>query len=78
MSNLFRAGKSTVCQIVLEVCSYIVEVLFKTLVYLPITGQEIEMEIAAFFKRGGFAQVVGAVDGCHIVILAPMKTLKIL
>lgn len=53
VSNLFRAGKSTVCQIVLEVCSYIVEVLFKTLVYLPITGQEIEMEIAAFFKAWG-------------------------
>ena len=31
VSNLFGVGKSTVCQIVLEVCTCIVEVLFKRL-----------------------------------------------
>ena len=36
VSNLFRVGKSTVCQIVLEVCTCIVEVLFKSLVHLPV------------------------------------------
>lgn len=71
VSNLFGVGKSTVCQIVLEVCSSIVEVLFKRLVHLPVTRQDIETEIAAFFKRAGFPQVVGAVDGCHVAILAP-------
>ena len=72
-SNLFGKGKSTVCQIVLEVCSCIVKVLFKRLFYLPITQQEIEMEIAAFFRRARFPQVVGAVNGCHISILVPNK-----
>ena len=70
-SNLFGVGKSTVCQIVLEVCSFIVEVLFKRLVHLPVTRQDIETEVAAFFKHAGFPQVVGAVDGCHVAILAP-------
>ena len=37
VSNLFGVDKSTVCQIVLEVCSSIVEVLFKRLVHLPVT-----------------------------------------
>ena len=71
VSNLFGVGKSTVCQIVIEVCTCIVEVLFKRLVHLPVTQQEIEMEIAAFFRRAGFPQIVGAVDGCHVSILAP-------
>ena len=71
VSNLFGVGKSTVCQIVLEVCSFIVEVLFKRLVHLPVTRQDIETEVAAFFKRAGFPQVVGAVDGYHFAILAP-------
>jgi len=71
VSNLFGVGKSTVCQIVLEVCSCIVEVLFKRLVHLATARQDIEMEIVAFFKRAGFPQVVGAVDGCHVAILAP-------
>ena len=36
------------------------------------------MEIAAFFKHAGFSQVVDAVDGCHVAILAPNNTLKIM
>ena len=71
VSNLFGVGKSTVCQIVLEICSSIVEVLFKRLVHLPVTRQDVETEVEAFFKRAGFPQVVGAVDGCHVAILAP-------
>ena len=67
-------GKSTVCQIVLEVCTCIVEVLFKRLVHLPVTRQDIETEVAAFFECTGFPQVVGAIDGCHIAILAPNET----
>ena len=60
VSNLFGVGKSTVCEIVLEVCSSIVEVLFKRLVHLPVTRQDIETEVAAFFKRAAFPQVVSA------------------
>ena len=71
VSNLFGMGKSTVCQIVLEVCSSIVEVLFKVLVHLPVLRQDIATEVAAFFIRAGFPQVVGALDVCHIAILAP-------
>ena len=75
VSNLFGVGKSTACQIVLKVCSPIVEVLFKRLVHLPVARQDIETEVAAFFKRAGFPQVVGALDGCHIAILAPNENL---
>ena len=57
VSNLFGLGKSTVCQIVLEVCTCIVEVLFKRLVHLPVTRQDIETEVAAFFMLAGFPQV---------------------
>ena len=71
VSNLFGVGKLTVCQIVLEVCSFIVEVLFKRLVHLPVTREDIETEVAASLKRAGFPQAVGAVDGCHVTILAP-------
>ena len=39
VSNLFGVGKSTVCQIImLEVCTCIVEVLFKRLIHLPVRG----------------------------------------
>ncbi|XP_022805404.1 protein ALP1-like [Stylophora pistillata] len=71
VSNLFGVGKSTVCPIVLEVCSAIVEFLFKRLIHLSVTRQDIETEVVAFFKRAGFPQVVGALDGCHVAILAP-------
>ena len=66
-----RVAKSTVCQIVLEVCTCIVEVLFKRLVHLPVTQQDIETKVAAFFECTRFPQVVSAIDGCHIAILAP-------
>ena len=71
VSNPFGVGKSTVCQIVLEVCAWIVEVFFKRLVHLPVTRQDIETEVAAFFMSAGFPQVVGAVDECPVAILAP-------
>ena len=71
MSNLFGVGKSTVCKIVLEVCTCIVEVLFKRLAHLPVTRQDIETEVAAFSMRAGVPQVVGEFDGCQVAILAP-------
>jgi len=45
VSNLFGVGKGTVCQIVLEVCTCIVEVLFKRLVHLPVTRQDMKRKL---------------------------------
>ena len=46
------------------------EVMFKSYVQLP-TVHEVEDEIAGFYNLAGFPQVVGAVDGCHVPIMAP-------
>ena len=58
VSNLFGVGKSTVCQIVLEVCTCILEVFFERLVHLPVTRQDIETEVAAFFRCSGKGSVL--------------------
>ena len=55
----------------LEVCTSILEDFFARLVHLPVTRQDIETEVAAFFMRVGFPQAVGAVDECSVAILAP-------
>ena len=71
VANLFGVGKSTVCTIVKEVCLCIINVLLPRFIRLPNGRQEIDEEIEGFWRRAGFPQVIGAVDGCHIAIIAP-------
>ena len=73
IANLFGVGKSTVCQIVKEVCQAIVEILMPTYIRLP-RACEVQGHIAGFRRRAGFPQVVAALDACHIPIIAPEES----
>ena len=70
--NLFGIGKSTECTSSIQVCKSIMEVMLKGYVWLPAV-HEVEDEIAGFYNLAGFPQVVGAVDGCHVPIMAPQR-----
>lgn len=73
IANLFGIGKSTVCEIVVEVCGAIVEVLLPRYIRFPQNAQEIRQRMDEFSDRAGFPQTVGCVDGCHIPIKAPQS-----
>ena len=70
--NLFGIGKSTECTNSIQVCKSIMEVMLKGYVRLPAV-HEVEDEIAGFYNLARFPQVVGAVDGCHVPIMAPQE-----
>ena len=64
----FDVGKSTVCQVVNEVCQVIVDVL------LPgITGDDLKTVLEGFKTTWRFPQCAGAIDGTHIPIVAPKE-----
>ncbi|CAH3034906.1 unnamed protein product [Porites lobata] len=73
IANLFAIGKSTVCEIVVQVCNAIVQFLLPRYVRLPQSAQEIRERIDESRDRAGFPQVVACVDGCHIPIKAPQN-----
>ena len=66
IANLFAIGKSTVCEIVVQVCNAIVQFLLPRYIRLPQSAQEIRERIDESRDRAGFPQVVACVDGCHI------------
>ena len=66
-SNLFGIGQLTVCIILHAVSEAIVEKL------LPKLEAEVQTFIREFEEISGFPQAVGAIDGCHIRIKAPLK-----
>ena len=72
ISNLFGIGRSTVCNILHVVSKTIVKRLLPKIIRLP---NEIEVQtiMREFEEISGFPQAVGAVDGCHIRIKAPLK-----
>ncbi|XP_033125006.1 protein ALP1-like [Anneissia japonica] len=69
-ANQFGSAKSTACTIYHEVCEAIEAVLMPKFITFP-TGQELKKNIEKFKMKGGFPQVVGAIDGTHIAIIAP-------
>ena len=73
IANLFAIGKSTVCEIVVQVCNAIVQFLLPRYIRLPQSAQEIRERIDESRDRAGFPQVVACVDGCHIPIKAPQN-----
>lgn len=58
VANLFGIGKSTVCEIVLEVCEAILEVLLPRYIRLPQNAQEIRQRIDNFRDRAGFPKLL--------------------
>ena len=65
----FDVGKSTVCQVVNDVCQAIVDVLLPGIIKWP-TGDYLKAVIEGFETKWRFPQCAGAIDGTHIPIVA--------
>ncbi|XP_067871924.1 uncharacterized protein [Heterodontus francisci] len=70
ISHLFGIGRSTVCKCVREVCHAIVSLLKPLYLRMP-SNQEFETMAQTFGRKWDFPQCVGAIDSCHIPIIAP-------
>ena len=70
ISHLFGIGRSTACEIVHEVTHAITQTLLPRYIQLP-QGQDLDDVIREFESMKQFPQVGGALDGCHIPIIAP-------
>ena len=72
ISHLFGIARSTVCEIVHETCSAIVDRLLAKYITFP-SGEQLDGVVDGFFTKWGVPQCVGAIDGCHIPIAAPVN-----
>ncbi|XP_033100382.1 protein ANTAGONIST OF LIKE HETEROCHROMATIN PROTEIN 1-like [Anneissia japonica] len=72
IANLFGVGRSTVCELVQEVCVAMIDVMMQQYIVWP-TGNRLRRTIQAFEEKHGFPQCAGAVDGTHIPIIGPAK-----
>lgn len=70
IAHLFGVGRSTVCMIVQETCTCIVEVLQRQYINFP-SGQSLQDVVTGFETKWGMIQCAGSIDGCHIPILPP-------
>lgn len=70
VAHLFGVGISSVCNIVHEVCTAIVDCLLDKYITLP-RGERAMEVVQGFEEVWGFPQCFGAIDGSHIPILAP-------
>ena len=70
LSHLFGVGLSTVCVVVSDVCSAIVEHLAKRYIAVP-AGERLKLVVDGFMSKWGLPQCVGAIDSTHIPIIAP-------
>ncbi|XP_041465990.1 protein ANTAGONIST OF LIKE HETEROCHROMATIN PROTEIN 1-like [Lytechinus variegatus] len=73
LAGLFGVGRSTVGFIVVDTCQEIINVFQERMIRIP-AGQKLEECVARF--AGRFPQAVGAIDGSHIPIKAPVKNPK--
>ncbi|XP_058817539.1 putative nuclease HARBI1 [Topomyia yanbarensis] len=71
VASLFGVGRTTVGELVLEVCDAIIHSFHEeTFPAYPPTTAKI-LEITSGFSKLGFPQCYGAVDGCHIEVNVP-------
>ncbi|XP_047127767.2 uncharacterized protein LOC124808621 [Hydra vulgaris] len=71
VSSLFDIGKSTANLIVHEFINAVNDILLPKYVKFPLSVENLNKHSRDFEAILGFPQCVGAVDGCHIPILAP-------
>lgn len=71
IAHLFGVARSTACEIVHNTCLAIVESLMSTYIKFP-RGDQLERVTESFQTKWGVPQCVGAIDGCHIPIAAPV------
>ena len=74
ISHLFGIGRSTVCEVVHNTVNAIVKKLKHQYLFFPI-GEAQKEVINGFETKWGFPQCVGAIDGSHIPIQAPLLNL---
>ena len=60
------------CEIVHETCNAIVSSLLTTYIAFP-SGEQLDGVLQNFSTKWGLPQCVGAIDGCHILIAAPLN-----
>ena len=72
VAHLFGVARSTVCEIVHETCNAIVSTLLNTYIKFP-NGDVLDSVVDSFLTKWGVPQCVGAIDGCHIPIAAPVN-----
>lgn len=72
IGQLFGVGRSTCCKITHHVCDALVSVLLSKCVTI-VANERLQETKDAFRIMSGLPQCVGAVDGCHIPILAPKE-----
>ena len=71
IAHLFGVARSTVCEIIHNTCSAIVENLMSTYIRFP-RCDKLEKVTEHFLTKWGVPQCVGAIDGCHVPIAAPV------
>ena len=72
IAQLFGVGRSTCCKITHHVSHALVAVLLTRFITI-VANERINETKEAFRAMSGLPQCVGAVDGCHIPILAPKE-----
>ena len=70
IGHLFGIARCTVCVIVHDTCTAIVESMMSQYIVFP-HGDELKEVIDGFVRKWGFLQCAGALDGTHIPVRAP-------
>ena len=70
IAHLFGIAWSTVCEVVQETCTIIVQTLLHKYIQFP-RGNQLDEDIEGFLTKWGVPQCVGAIDECHIPIASP-------
>ncbi|XP_056639540.1 uncharacterized protein LOC130446982 [Diorhabda sublineata] len=71
LTHMFRLGKSTISEFIIEVCEAIYELL-KEFIKIPTTTGWKKIE-NGFREQWNFPGCCGAIDGKHVVIKAPLS-----
>ena len=64
------------CTIVKQVFKVVAGILLRRYIFFLQNQQEVQDQIDGFRDRVGFPQVVAALDGCHVPIIAPLQSLE--
>ncbi|XP_067671679.1 uncharacterized protein [Haliotis asinina] len=72
VGNLFGVGESTVCKCIHEVCQTICDLLLPEYVIFPL-NEDLKDVIRGIEHKWCFPNCAGAIDGCHIPIIAPRE-----
>ena len=72
ISHLFGVGVSTVCVVLHEFCSAVVNVMTAKYINIP-AGEHLKRIINGFLTKWDFPQCIGAIDGSHIPVIAPKE-----